>query len=634
MRRIGLWVPLLALGACEGPAGPGGPAGQPGAPGQDGGPGAGGEDGEDGEDGGSHTLVFEDIGVATTDDEKRAVRASARAWVDGTEVPLQYHTLVRSGEIVGTGTFGLLTGQDGAPLTGRDGSLMISKDADFTSLHPVGSEVYAVTHLESQPGGMYLTRLTQDGATGALVAVDTGPVDFSAWHGLWTPCAGSVSPWGTHLGGEEYPPEARLWDEADTVAQLGVGDRNMLAYLGLDAWSDANSDGAPDLPLSVADAAYNPYWYGYPNEILVELGGATPVKHYSMGRVSIELAKVMPDQRTVYITDDGTNVGLYLYVADAPGDLSAGTLYAMKWYQISDAGAGAADLGWISLGHATDAEIAAYLQADLRFLDLFEVALPEAGEESCPDDFVGINTGDRGRECLRLVPGMEQAASRLETRRYAAWLGATTELRKEEGLAHDPLTNTLYLAISEVEYGMEDLERTGLPDERHDALGPNDIRLAYNKCGAVYALDLAGHATIGSDYVAENMYAYVEGVPYPGASPFPGNACSVSHLANPDNLTFVEGYGTLIIGEDATVGHQNDVLWAYDQQTGRLDRIFSTPYGAETTSPYWYPDLGGFGYLTAVVQHPFGETDQLQPHDPLDEAAYVGYLGPFPSMSQ
>jgi hypothetical protein len=32
----------------------------------------------------------------------------------------------------------------------------------------------------------------------------------------------------------------------------------------------------------------------------------------------------MPDLRTVYATDDGTNVGFYKFVADKPEDLSSG----------------------------------------------------------------------------------------------------------------------------------------------------------------------------------------------------------------------------------------------------------------------------------------------------------------------
>ena len=31
----------------------------------------------------------------------------------------------------------------------------------------------------------------------------------SDWGGLWTPCAGSVTPWNTHIGSEEYEPDGK-----------------------------------------------------------------------------------------------------------------------------------------------------------------------------------------------------------------------------------------------------------------------------------------------------------------------------------------------------------------------------------------------------------------------------------------
>ena len=43
----------------------------------------------------------------------------------------------------------------------------------------------------------------------------------------------------------------------------------------------------------------------------------------------------------------------------------------------------------------------------------------------------------------------------------------------------------------------------------------------------------------------------------------------------------------LIIGED-TDGHVNDLVWIYDLKSGSMTRIASTPYGSETTSPYWH----------------------------------------------
>ena len=93
------------------------------------------------------------------------------------------------------------------------------------------------------------------------------------------------------------------------------------------------------------------------------------------------------------------------------------------------------------------------------------------------------------------------------------------------------------------------------------------------------------------------------------------------------------GYKTLIIGEDTGTGHQNDALWSYNIESKALTRLLTTPYGSETTSPYFYPDINGWGYLMAVVQHPYGESDA----DKLvagsgEDRAYTGYIGPFPSM--
>lgn len=43
-----------------------------------------------------------------------------------------------------------------------------------------------------------------------------------------------------------------------------------------------------------------------------------------MGRKSNEMGLVMPDNRTVYMADDGTNTAQYKFVADKAGDLSSG----------------------------------------------------------------------------------------------------------------------------------------------------------------------------------------------------------------------------------------------------------------------------------------------------------------------
>ena len=125
-------------------------------------------------------------------------------------------------------------------------------------------------------------------------------------------------------------------------------------------------------------------------------------------------AQVMPDNKTAYITDDGTNVAFFKFVADKAGDMSAGgcwrlgawwliasrqgsggrqhrcvetpqlvmapasmargalppschtpahppqagTLYGAKATQTDDVDGGAFDLTWIELGHLTQDEVA------------------------------------------------------------------------------------------------------------------------------------------------------------------------------------------------------------------------------------------------------------------------------------
>ena len=42
--------------------------------------------------------------------------------------------------------------------------------------------------------------------------MDANKVDFSDVDGLWVPCNGSLTPWNTHLGSEEYEPDARQFE--------------------------------------------------------------------------------------------------------------------------------------------------------------------------------------------------------------------------------------------------------------------------------------------------------------------------------------------------------------------------------------------------------------------------------------
>lgn len=575
------------------------------------------------------SIRFTPVPVPTTDAQKRQVKASPSAILNGDSVAIGFRTLLRSGQQVGSGTFGQIFDKNGVALQAQDASPIISSDNDFSSLLTgADGKVYMVSHFESRPGAMYLTELEQK-SNGLLVPVNTRNLDFSHVNGGWVHCAGSVSPWGTHLGSEEYEPDAKQWRDGN------ISDYNaaMAAYFGTTA---------------TAAVDMNPYDYGYIIEVKVNnFNSAEVEKRYAMGRIAQELAYVMPDRKTAYLSDDGTNVGLYRFVANKEGDLSAGTLWVAQWNQTSGKGVGAAKLNWINLGEASDAQVKNWIKK-YTFADIFDEVDPAGGV--CPTDYTSINAGheDGDHQCLKLkdVNGDgkvnttdELIASRLETRRWAAMEGGTTEFRKMEGITFNPENMQMYLAMSEVDRGMLDFGRVGKtsPYNTYDQGGPNHMKLEKgNVCGAVYVLNLDG------SYTATDIAGLVTGMPmttdYGADVQHPNydgtNKCSVNGIANPDNITYLPNFNTLIIGEDTGSGHQNDMIWSYNLDSKKLTRIQTTPYGSETTSPYFYPNINGFAYIMSVVQHPYGESDSDKLDNPGQARGYTGYIGPFPAMDR
>jgi secreted PhoX family phosphatase len=575
------------------------------------------------------SVSISELPPAKSEAEKREVRASGTFVVGGREVRVGWHTLLRSGQSVGdrpNHVVGRQIDDSGKPVLGADGSPVILDSHVFSSFLAVSGRLFSIAQLGRQPGAVYLTELQQNRLTGGLSAVSTRAVDLKDIHGLWNPGAGMVTPWNTQLGGEAYEPDA---------AKGGTSAAAMAPYFG--GGTQRGGDAAKP----------NPYYYGFSVEYRVRDDGVGVVKHYSMGRFAHALSYVLPDRKTVYQSDDGNNVGFFMYVADEAGALDSGTLYALKWRQTSAAGStelGAADVSWILLGHASDGDISDIIDSGITFADVFDSAPAANGE--CPSGFASVNADGLGQECLAVKRGRDKAAAFLETRRYAAIRGATTELRKEEGISFDPQTKRLYVAYSEVQYGMEDASKNGTANATYDIGTSNDVKLRFNTCGAIYAYELGQDRALGSDYVAKRAVGVLAGRmttlidpdkrnpstidAYPPDSPFAGSTCDIDALANPDNISFVTGGRALLIGEDSGDGHQNDAVWLYRLDSRELTRIETTPYGAETTSIYFYGDLDGYAYIASVVQHPFGESDMDKLTNPADGHSYLGYIGPIP----
>ena len=96
---------------------------------------------------------------------------------------------------------------------------------------------------------------------------------------------------------------------------------------------------------------------------------------------------------------------------------------------------------------------------------MWEVGEVADDGKSCKDDdFKIIKQGGVGVECLKLKKdkydddrseAIAILASRLEKRRYAAYVGCNTEGRKWEGITFDPVGRKMYTAMSSIDKGME-----------------------------------------------------------------------------------------------------------------------------------------------------------------------------------
>ena len=415
----------------------------------------------------------------------------------------------------------VLSASTGLPITE-------SNDPDFNSFISIDADSgFLFTNWEDRPGGMSRVKIVRekDGSWAVDLSEPANVlnVDFSEVGGTWVNCFGSTTPWGTPLSAEEL-----YWD--DTVRWNNVDDEE--------------HDGVANLAEHIGSFP-NPYRYGYNVEITAPKSDQPrPVKRYAMGRFSHENAVIMPDQKTAYQSDDGSDVVFFKFVADQAGDLSSGTLYAAKVTQdlgSRNAAIAGFDIEWIKLGSNSDAAI----ESVIRNFDQISTADFAPGKTSYISDDEILNWAFKVQDPSQqqLLSERERAIPFLESRKAAKALGATAEFRKMEGVninyqgASDGSVPYMYMAMSEISEGMSD--------------NSGDIQLETLKCGVVYRMKLA------SDYNVSRMEPAVAGGRY-DATAVP-NRCELQAISNPDNLIVLDN-GAVIIGED-TSNHENNALW-------------------------------------------------------------------------
>jgi secreted PhoX family phosphatase len=554
------------------------------------------------------------------------------------ETPLNYKSLFlskdkivnNSGQMIPAGT---PVDAKGKPIVDNSipekPSYFVSDAPDSNSMITIGGKNYIVSHYEYDskdnagksisglPASMTLTQVDQDKKTGELTVNNAKKIDFSSVNGLWTPCNGSTTEWGTHLGSEEYEPDARTFEDPTSSSYKAV--TNFANYYFGDK------------------TKANPYFYGWTPEISIDKKGETAVvKHYSTGRFSHEVMQLLPDNKTAIFGDDGGNTMMFMYVADKAKVLSSGTLYAAKFSQTSSENGGAGNLEWIKLGHSTDNEIKKIIDKGTKFSDIFETATQPT------EGFTAIKTqANKNVEYLKVKPGMEKAAALLESRRYGAMLGATSEFNKMEGIAVNKNDNKAYIAMS-YQNGSMQKELGSIKD---------DIQLPAINSGATWEIDFTKYkrdsngSSINSALVPTRMKALVIGEDLQTPDAY-GNTAAQDKVANPDNLSFSNDLNTLFIGEDSGM-HTNNFVWAYDVKTQKLSRILSVPAGAEATGLRAVDDANKYRYILNNFQHP-GEdiegknitavdktklAEAMKQAIGIQETGGVGYISGLPAVS-
>ncbi len=411
-------------------------------------------------------------------------------------------------------------------IVAADGSTSVKQSPNpdfnaFVASTADGSEGFLFTAWEDRPGGVSRLAIAKqdDGTWDVSGALN---VDFSAVEGTIINCFGTLSPWGTPLTSEENYEAENTWrwiDSSYTGGYPSYGDVQAIqTYLG---------------------GTYpNPYDYGYIVEITDPKETPVPVKLFTMGRMAHENPVIMPDHKTVYLTDDGGFKGFYKFVADTAGDMSVGTLYAAKVSQDSttDPAKAGFDISWIELGHASNAEI-----------------------ESWIDEYDGYDEGDFTDEAGSPYIGAAEIAAYaagtalddrvafLESLKAAEAMGATMEFNKMEGIninyggAANGTVPFMYVAMSDIAGSMAD--------------DVGDIQLEQNRCGVVYQLGLT------STFDVLRMEPVVVGGAYDGTKTV--DRCDVDGISSPDNIEVLDD-GRVLIGEDTSTGHATNMIWVYN----------------------------------------------------------------------
>ncbi len=194
------------------------------------------------------------------------------------------------------------------------GWVTVNQEANAASKEMGGGGGMTSFKVKVQGDSLVLVNQTLFGTTGKLFNVDFKNTVGETWNN----CGGIIAPDGRIWTAEEYPPTssssvATMFGDANKV-KIGSGILNYEAT-GISAFENQSLKKYENI--------------GWMVEIDPKTSKAIR-KQYNWGRMSFEGGVIMPDNKTVFLFEDGTPGMLTKFVADKADDFTKGSLYAYK----------------------------------------------------------------------------------------------------------------------------------------------------------------------------------------------------------------------------------------------------------------------------------------------------------------
>ncbi|MEZ5008923.1 MAG: DUF839 domain-containing protein [Chitinophagales bacterium] len=206
---------------------------------------------------------------------------------------------------------------------------LAKQNHDFTGYIPIDGRSdsgYVIVNHElmiSDPilgdgGGMTVFTVSKDPYSGKWSVVDDPKgkfrsVDFSEVGGTLMNCGGFQTPWGTVLTAEET-----MYDDNYAINKDGTGIRDTSDFT---------------VKIFNGETVNQPIkkFENFDWMVEVDVKNAKAIrKNYNMGRYQHEGGTVLPDGKTVFLTDDTPPGYIFKFVANQSFDLSVGQLYVYK----------------------------------------------------------------------------------------------------------------------------------------------------------------------------------------------------------------------------------------------------------------------------------------------------------------